>query len=145
MKREELIQEIVESLTRCQRVPGPTAWKAFGLSHAQIGMLFMLFHHREASVKQIAEFLGITKSAVTQLLDPLVDKDLVNRRSDPKDRRFVRLSLTPNGSGLLKKLNKLKFAGIRSALDSLNSGELSQLAVLHRKMARSVQKQVLEN
>ncbi len=141
MKREDLIQEVVESLARCQRLQGPTAWKALGVSHAQVGMLFMLFHHREANVKQISEYLGITKSAVTQLLDPLVDKKLVNRQDDPKDRRFVRLSLTNDGLRLLKKLNKLKFAGVRSAIDSLNTKELSQLADLHRKMVVGMQKQ----
>lgn len=138
IKKEGLIQEIVESLTRCQRQTAPSAWKALGLSHAQMGMLFMLFHHREANAKQIAEFLGISKSAISQLLDPLVDKKLVSRQVNPKDRRIVRLSLTSEGLGLLKKLNKLKFAGIRSALDSLSSKELDQLAALHRKMAQNV-------
>ena len=140
MKREDLIQEIVESLARCQRLAAPSAWKTLGLSHAQIGMLFMLFHHSEASVKQISEYLGVTKSAVTQLLDPLVDKKLVSRNNDPKDRRFVRLSLTADGLLLLKKLHKLKFAGLRTAIDSLNGKELTQLAALHRKMALSATK-----
>jgi DNA-binding MarR family transcriptional regulator len=144
MNREDLIQEIVESLARCQRTPGPSAWKSVGLSHAQIGMLFMLFHHQQGSVKQISEYLGITKSAVTQLLDPLVDKQLVTRENDPKDRRVVRLSLTPKGFSLLKKLNRLKFAGIRSALDNLNSAELSQMAALHQKMITGIQRQTRE-
>jgi len=134
MKREDLIQEIVESLARCQRLAKPSVWQELGLSHAQIGMLFILFHHHEASVKQISEYLGVTKSAVTQLLDPLVDKRLVNRRNDENDRRIVRLSLTPKGLQLLKKLNKLKYAGIRSALASLSAQELQVMAQLHQKM-----------
>ena len=141
MKREDLIQDVVESLSKCQRLAAPSAWKTLGLSHAQIGMLFMLFHHSEATVKQISEYLGVTKSAVTQLLDPLVDKKLVNRTHDPKDRRFVRLGLTPSGLLLLKKLHGLKFAGIRSALDSLSGKELAQLADLHRKMALNTTRQ----
>lgn len=94
----------------------------------------MLFHHHEASVKQISQYLGVTKSAVTQLLDPLVEKRLVNRRNDESDRRIVRLSLTPKGLQLLKKLNKLKYAGLRSALASLSAQELQLMVQLHQKM-----------
>jgi DNA-binding MarR family transcriptional regulator len=140
-KREDLIQEIVESLARSQRPPGPTAWKALDLSHAQMGMLFMLNYRRQVSPKQIAEFLGVSKSAVSQLLDPLVDKKLVSRQADTKDRRIIHLSLTPKGSGLLKKLYRLKFAGIRTALGSLDTAELSQLAALQNKVAMVVAKQ----
>lgn len=143
MKREDLIQQIVESLARCQRPAGPTAWKTLGLSHAQMGMLFMLRYHRQPSSKQIAEFLGVSKSAVSQLLDPLVDKGLVKRQNDPKDRRIIRLSLTPKGLQTLKKLHRLKFAGVRSALYSLGAKELNQLADLHSKVAIAAAKQRL--
>jgi DNA-binding MarR family transcriptional regulator len=141
MKREDLIQQIVEGLARSQRPPAPSVWKSLGLSHAQMGMLYMLRYHMQASPKQIAEFLGVSKSAVSQLLDPLVDKGLVSRQADPSDRRITRLSLTPKGLQLLKKMHRLKFAGIRSALNSLDTKELSQLAGLQAKLAGVVAKQ----
>jgi DNA-binding MarR family transcriptional regulator len=135
MNREEITQEIIESITRCQRPTNFVLWRKIGLSHAQVGMLFMLFHHQNASVKKISEHLGITKSAITQLMDPLVDKDLVLRQNDPKDRRVVQLSITAKGKKVLKEVNKLKFAGMRSALGSLSDPELEQLAGIYRKMA----------
>jgi DNA-binding MarR family transcriptional regulator len=141
MKREDLIQQIVEDLARCQRPASAGVWKVLGLSHAQLGMLFMLRYHRQASPKQIADFLGVSKSAVSQLLDPLVDKGLVNRQNDPKDRRIIRLSLTPKGLQMLKKMHRLKFAGVRSALNSLDTKELNQLAGLQSKVATLVAKQ----
>jgi DNA-binding MarR family transcriptional regulator len=65
MSREELVQEIVENLSRCQRPMREVALKNSGLSRAQIGMLFMIAHHKRLQVKQIADHLGITKSAVS--------------------------------------------------------------------------------
>jgi DNA-binding MarR family transcriptional regulator len=141
MNREKQIQSIVESLAKCQRPALGAGWKQLGLSHAQMGMLYLLFYHREASVKQAADFLGISKSAVTQLADPLVAKELVSRRNDPNDRRIVRLSLTANGSQVLKKLAKYKFAGIRSAIDSLEDKDIKQLYSLHQKMAENMSKE----
>jgi len=38
----------------------------------------------------------------------------------------------------LKKIAKLKFTGIRSALKKLDDGELERLYELHKKMAASV-------
>lgn len=138
MSREELIQQIVESLIKCQRLPSPAVWEALDLSRAQVGMLFMLHHHSHTNVNQVAQFLGVTKSAASQLLDPLVSKNLVSRRHDDKDRRIVRLDLTEDGSELIKQLNRHKYAGIRSALDSLSSQDLKVMAELHQKINHKI-------
>jgi DNA-binding MarR family transcriptional regulator len=138
MNRDELVQDIIENLAKCQRPSLSTAWKDLGLSHAQAGMLYLLYFHDEANVKEVAEFLGVSKSAVTQLLVPLADKGLVKRTEDPKDRRVVHLSLTGRGSTALKNLAKHKYAGLRSSLESLSAKELRQLDELHRKMTSSV-------
>ena len=134
MNREKLIQAIIESLYKIQRPNLKPSWREYGLSHAQVGMLYLLHYHGDTSVKESADFLGVTKSAITQLLDPLVDKDLVSRASDSRDRRIVRLNLTNKGKAVLKKLAKHKLAGLRSALEKLDAEELNQLQRLYKKM-----------
>ena len=135
MNRAKTIQQIIEDLARCQRPAMTKAWQSTGLSHAEISMLFMLHYHQDINAKQVAEYLGISKSAVSQLLDPLEDKHLIRRSRAVNDRRIVRIDLTPSGRQLIKKVQKLKFAGLRSSLDSLNDAELSQMASLHQKMS----------
>lgn len=135
MNKEELIQSVIEYLYKSQRPGLNASWKEFGLSHAQVGMLYLLHYHNGASVKQAADYLGVSKSAATQLLDPLADKGLVIRSNDQKDRRVVRLHLTDEGKVVLKKLAKNKFAGLRAALENLTDNELKQLQKLHKKMA----------
>jgi DNA-binding MarR family transcriptional regulator len=139
MDREDLIQGIIENLARCQKVPANlSAWQKIGLSHAQVGMLFMILHHSDANVKQISEYLGITKSAVTQLMEPLVNKGYVSRQNDARDRRIVRLNLTASGKKTLKEIGKAKFAGMRSALANLSDKDLEQLAKLHQKASGNI-------
>ncbi|HET9722118.1 MAG TPA: MarR family transcriptional regulator [Candidatus Saccharimonadales bacterium] len=135
MPKERLIQEIIENLARCQRPALSPVWQKIGLSRAQLSMLYLLAYHSDVSVKQISEYLGVTKSAVTQLLEPLVEKKFVSRRTDQDDRRIARLSLTPKGHEILKLMAKYKFVGLRAALESLNTKELEQLHKLHKKMA----------
>lgn len=113
-------------------------WKHVGLSHAQVGMLYLLAHHKGSSVKEAADFLGVTKSAVTQLTDPLDTKGLITRQSDPADRRIVRLSLTPKGLQLLKKLARHKFDAVRTAIDSLEDKDVEILCILLKKALDNV-------
>jgi len=141
MDREQRIQSIIESLAKCQRPALTAVRRASGLSHAQLGMLYLLFYHKQASVNETADYLGVTKSAVTQLADPLVDKGYVTRQNDTKDRRIVRMSLTAAGAQELKKLAKHKFDGIRSAIDSLDDREIERLRRLLQKATRGVSDQ----
>lgn len=137
MDREDQIQTIIENLTKLQRpsLKGG-AWKELGLSHAQVGMLYLLSFHKQSSVKQTADFLGITKSAVTQLAGPLVTKNYISRNNDLDDRRIVRLSLTEDGRRALKRLAKHKFDSVRTAIGNLNDSEVEQLNRLVQKAAK---------
>ena len=135
MKRESLIQDIIETMARCQRPANFSSWAKLGLSHAQTSMLFMLSFHKHLQVKQIAEYLGISKSAASQMVESLAKKEMVSRTIDPKDRRIAYIGLTARGKQEFKKLHKLKFAGFRSRLDSLSDDELSTLSDIARKMA----------
>lgn len=135
MKREDLIQEIVENMARCQRPANFTGWQDIGLSHSQIGMLFMMHFYKHLRVKQVADNLGVTKSAASQMLDSLTNKGLVVRQTDEKDRRVIRFSLSAKGSQVFKKIHKLKSAGLRMRLDALTTEELDLLAKLSHKMA----------
>ena len=135
MTREDTIQEVIERLARLQRPAEHGAWNVLGQSHAQVGMMYMLFYHKDASMKQIASYLDVTQSAVTQLIEPLLTRGMVERRTDLKDRRVARLGLTSKGLGVLKKFKKLKTEGLRTALNSLADADLDNLAVLTRKMA----------
>lgn len=144
ISKEDKIQEIIESLSRLHR-PAPAsaghrpiehgAWRALGLSHAQIGMLYMLYCHENASFKQIAKYLDVSNSAITQLVEPLLDKGLVLRQVDPKDRRSAKLTLSPKGKDLLKKFKKQKTEGLRTALNGLNSNDLTHFTRICQKMS----------
>lgn len=50
-----------------------------------------------ASLEAVVRFLGITKQAVSQIVETLVARGYLERARDPEDRRRVRLSLTERG------------------------------------------------
>lgn len=138
MNREDFIQNIVENLAKIQRTSVHNRLKDIDLSHAQVGMLYLLSHHQNSNVKQTADFLGISKSAVTQLADQLEAKGLIRRNNDPQDRRIVLLDLTSEGTKTLKSITKQKLDAIRRALQKLDEKELQQLHSLSQKMIKNI-------
>jgi DNA-binding MarR family transcriptional regulator len=53
------------------------------------------------SVAELAECQQISRPAISQAVDQLVERGLVTRREDPVDRRYVHLELTGEGSSLI--------------------------------------------
>jgi len=69
----------------------------------QVNTLFRLHHHDQCSVSDLAEFLGVSDAAVSQMVDKLVDQGLILRLEDPQDRRGKLLSLSPEGDTIVQE------------------------------------------
>jgi DNA-binding MarR family transcriptional regulator len=54
------------------------------------------------SVSLIAKARNISRPAVSQAVNALVDKGLLTRTTDPQDRRYIQLALTDDGAALLE-------------------------------------------
>lgn len=55
---------------------------------------------------QIQKDLQFTKSAVSQIIDSLVEKGYVDRTPDTQDRRRMCVTITPSGQQALKQLSQ---------------------------------------
>ena len=104
------------------------------LSILQIQTLSFLKHHNNAQMGEIAEYFNIELSSATSLLNKLVTLQLVERQTDPKDRRLVRISLTKKGSELLKKAMEAKSKNIGNMLSYLTDTEKTELLRLLEKL-----------
>lgn len=70
--------------------------------------LLRVLHDRgPQTVGEIAEAVGQTHSAVSQLADRLVEQDWVRVEADPADRRRRRLTLTPRAEAQLREAKGL--------------------------------------
>ena len=82
------------------------------LSFSQINTLFRLYHHGPCPVNDIADHLGVTIAAVSQLLASLEASGLVERSKDPHDRRIKQVALTDQGSTRVHESMDAKHAWI---------------------------------
>lgn len=76
------------------------ALKPFGLTHAQLNALYILFENAPGpvSANELKKRILVSNPDVTRLLDRLVKKKLVLRETCPENRRKIDISLTDSGS-----------------------------------------------
>ena len=97
------------------------------LSLSQVNALFRLYHHGSGSVNELANYLGITTAAVSQLLDPLFDSGLVLRSENPDDRRMKLIALTEKGKLLVEKSMNTRHAWLSELSRVLSDSEKAEL------------------
>ncbi len=86
------------------------------LSRSKVQVLRLLGQRGGQTSTYVARFLGVSKPAVTQIVDAMVRHKLVARKTAKKDRRGVDLSLTPKGKLLLKRVIQRQRHTVQGAL-----------------------------
>src|SRR6186997_787916 len=108
---------------------------AAGLSLAKLAALSALSDAGESlPLTQLAERLSCVKSNITQLVDRLEADGLVERQSDPHDRRTRLAALTGAGRKACQEGMRLQKETERRMLGRLTAVEAQQLAELLGKI-----------
>ncbi|MBN1689489.1 MAG: MarR family transcriptional regulator [Dehalococcoidia bacterium] len=135
--RDELLKELIDRLHVVMR--GIHTFHRFRLAGfimrpPQVHILFYISGKPQGvSVKDLAGTLGVTPGAVSQFVDALVEKGLLNREEDPDDRRLLRIKLTEFAAGKFREFRKDYFATVSRVFDLLSDEELQQLTELLMK------------
>ena len=81
------------------------ALKPFNLTHAQLNALHILFDNdpEPVSANELKKGILVSNPDVTRLLDRLVKKGYVVRKTCPENRRKIDISLTESGRELFNK------------------------------------------
>ena len=107
---EELVASTTFLLKRLGFSAKEQAMKAYeqtGLHPYHHAILIVLAEGSRETQGAIADALGYDRGQLVGLLDELEERDLVERRRDPSDRRRHLVRLTPNGEKMLRRLRTL--------------------------------------
>ena len=113
--------DAVRAAARLAKVSG-TALADADLTLPQYRVLVFLVP-RGRPATHVAALLGVTPSTVTSVVDGLVARGLVDRSSDPADRRRVVLWLTPAGADTVAHGDRVVGAALDRLLDRLAPSE----------------------
>lgn len=104
------------------------------LNHSQMHTLFFIRTHENPLMREIAECLSIKPPSATTLIEELQAMGYVRRATDPKDRRSVRIMLTPRGHALIQNRLKLLAKYIEEMTTPLTSTERNQFISILKKI-----------
>jgi len=105
------------------------------LSQAELGSL---------RPSELAEQMGLSRSATTRLIDRLESGGLVERSACASDRRGTFVTLTPEGEQKFLTAGRTHLRGIDEHVGThLTDSELSQLTTLLMKLADGVEGEAL--
>lgn len=134
--RDQLVDELFDLLGALARTARVRPSAEFG--QVTVHQLEALVSLAEAdlTMRELCAELGIAESAGTALADKLVAHGLVARHDDPRDRRVVRLRLTPHARDLVGRYRAQRRAQARTLFDALDDQQLRQLVELYRLVDR---------
>ncbi len=96
------------------------------LSISKIQILRLLSERTGQTSSQVARFLGVSKPAVTQIVDAMVGSKLLVRKPTKQDRREVALELTQKGKTASQAVRRRQRHIIRSSMRELKETDVSR-------------------
>ena len=98
---------------------------------AQLRVLTIISRSEHTNMSRLAEALDVVPSSASRLCDRLEATGLLRRVPDPRDRREVRLLLTPAAHRLLEELRERRRAALAEVLERMSpAGQLELLRAL---------------
>lgn len=115
----------------------------FGVTSSQGGSLLSLPQKGTLKMSEMSTAVGVDSSTMTRMVDQLVDKGLVFRKVDEKDRRLVCIGLTAAGQKLHRELDNALRDFYKDSLGEIREKEraviLQSLEKLNMAMANGVE------
>lgn len=108
---------------------------AHNITPGQFGVLTIIAANPGLNQSELGAAMGVDRSTVVAVIDRLEERELVQRRPAPNDRRSYALGLTTKGTDLLARLEPMVRAHESRIAAGLAPAELRELIRLLRKMA----------
>jgi len=140
LSRQALADAFLETLPPLRRaiearIPEDVREELATVTFHQLEALLCLTEKGGLTMNDLARVQGVSLSSCTALADRLVRHGLVERRTDPADRRVVRLVPTGRALSVVERFRAAKRSGALAALSGLDEEEVTTLVELMRKMA----------
>ncbi|MEE3501160.1 MarR family transcriptional regulator [Acidiphilium acidophilum] len=133
---EAAIRTYVKLMRATHAVSARTAPRlaAAGLTHTQLGVLEALLHLGPLTQRDLSRKILTSPGNLTDVIDKLVKRSLVERVACPEDRRSVRVVLTPHGQTFIQTIFPSHARDIAAAMSGLTAKDLATLDTLLRQL-----------
>jgi DNA-binding MarR family transcriptional regulator len=127
--------DLLMRAARTQRQRWRDALLPWELSPHQVRALRVVCEREETRISDLAEALHIAPRSATEVADGLQERGLVERTSDPRDRRVVILRLTAAGRRVRVEVDEARSAESRELFGRLSAGDRAALVRMLRLLS----------
>ena len=117
--------------------------RQFGMTRAKWAVLFRLERAEGLKQAELADILEVQPITLTRLIDRLCESGLIERRSDPSDRRAKRLFLTPAAKPVMERLSVVSEKMMANVLAGLDQRErkamVASLTTIKNNLREAIQ------
>ncbi len=142
--REELVERLLDLQARMRQrfdavlprgLCATMSTELSGVTIHQLEVLRTLAGRGRVTMHELAALLGVGPSSATQLVDRLISRGLVERHTDPADRRLVWIVATRQAEAVTSRFSELKREIVRTLASGLSDEELTTFTDLLAKLA----------
>jgi len=107
---------LLPELAKAFRTDEPQEILHVDISFPEICVLGQLSSSQEPTMSELGKSISMDLSTLTRTVDKLVEKEFVVRKSDPEDRRMVRVAITVEGRKIISRFEEQRRKKIESML-----------------------------
>jgi len=108
------------------------------LTNDQHYLLRYIYQKQKCTSTELADAFAVQKSAITGIMNRLVEKNIIARTQDVDDRRVIYLTLTEQGMVLYKKTEKKVFRIVESIIKQFDHQEIESFLKTYKKLAKII-------
>lgn len=113
---------------------------AHSMSKLQFFTLMMLYRKGPKTMTELASAIQVSKQQLTPLMDRILEQKLVERMPDPKDRRVIRIEISPAGKEAINTMMKHNLYTVAARLTVLPEEELVELDTMMVRVRELLEK-----
>ncbi|MGC8737954.1 MAG: MarR family winged helix-turn-helix transcriptional regulator [Candidatus Hydrogenedens sp.] len=134
LKTIQMIQKWIHSRFHCCSPEKEKLKFEHNLTMPQFHMLMTIKNFEPLNLKELSEYLNVSPSAASLMLDRLVELGLVVREQSSEDRREIQIRLSPEASESMKWHENQVLKGIGELLKGLGDETSSQWVDVYKKI-----------
>jgi DNA-binding MarR family transcriptional regulator len=104
------------------------------VTHQQFEVIVLLDEEGTLQVAEIGRKLQIAKAQMTQVMDKLSDLGLIERKTNPADRRAINVSLSDRGKTVLEANKERLRNAVKETMAAISDEDLAELSASLRKV-----------
>jgi DNA-binding MarR family transcriptional regulator len=130
----QILEELSGLIRQLSRISGGLE-EGPAITPSQRLALFELLDHAPLRLNDLAQRMGTSAPTASRAVDALDELGLVERQTDPADRRAITIKLTADGRRSVEERKARAYAAFRPAAAALSPGDRAQLAELLARLA----------